>query len=187
MPGTEKTYEELQAELALLRAREPQPEQSNVPATPIYAPPSAAPADQAPSADPYAITAWADSGYDFRVPSGQLCRLRKLDPAKLAVSGILDKITRLPGLAQDQIDRAEGAPPMKADEMPSADAVSALSEVLSMLVPLAVEKPTIYPVPAEGEERVTGRVYLDSVDFTDQVAIMERVTGGVRKMDAFRQ
>jgi hypothetical protein len=138
-------------------------------------------------ADRYAVTTWGQNGQDFRTPSGQLCRLRKLNPAKLAASGILDRITRLPGMAQDLVDQAEGAPPAKTDEMPSAEAVEALVDLLNVLIPIAVEQPTIYPLPGEGEERVTGRVYVDSVDFTDQVAIMEKVVGGLRSFDNFRQ
>jgi hypothetical protein len=185
MPGDDQTIETLQAQLAALEA-----------ARDHMAPPETAPrrvetaslpALAAPDADPYAVTSWGETGYDFRTPSGQLCRLRKLDPARLAMSGVLDKITRLPGLAQEQIDKAEGNPPPATPEMPSSDQLSALTDVLQILIPLAVEKPAIWELPAEGEERVNGRVYIDTVDFADQVAIMERVTGGVKAFDNFRQ
>jgi hypothetical protein len=136
------------------------------------------------ASNPYAATSWGSNFYDFRVPSGQLCQMRKLQPEELAEKGILDKITRLPALAQEQIDQAEGKPPTltKAE----ADALPELLSVLSLLLPLVVVQPELWPEPAEGEERVAGRVYVRDVELADRIAIMERALEGVAKMDNFR-
>jgi hypothetical protein len=178
MPGEEKTIQQLEAELALARRAAD---------TGDVKLPSSAP-QPVQSSDPYAATSWGESGYDFRTPSGQLCRMRKLDPAKLAASGILDKITRLPAISQAEIDRAQGLPPEKqAEMMPDASAITALVEVLDIIVPLAVEKPQVYVDPAEGEDRIPGRVYMSQIEFGDRVAIMERATGSVKAFDNFRE
>jgi hypothetical protein len=136
--------------------------------------------------DPYAPTTWGEGEYDFRTPGGQLCRLRDLPIEELAQQGILDRITRLPGLTQELIDKAEGAPPSSASGLPDGETVKTLREVVDILVPLVVVAPHIWPLPAEGEDRVKGRVYVDTIPFTDRVAIMNRSVKGLQNLDAFR-
>lgn len=141
-------------------------------------------------ASPYAVTGWGSNLYDFEVPSGQLCQMKKLRPDELIGTGILDKLTRLPGLAEEQIQKAEGKPPVKEDETASEKQIMELLPVINQLVCLVVVQPKVWPEPSEDQEdniaRVEGRVYIGDVDLADQVAIMERVTSGVRKMDNFR-
>jgi hypothetical protein len=138
-----------------------------------------------PEADKYAVTTWGESEYDFRVPSGQLCRMKKIQPQELAGTGLLDRITRLPGLAEEQVRKAEGQPPTPA--MPEAEQLKTMVSLLEELLPLVVVKPKLHPNPLNGEDKVPGRVYVSDVDLADQIAIMERAVGGVAKMDNFRQ
>jgi hypothetical protein len=139
-----------------------------------------------PQEDPYAVTTWGETEYDFVVPSGQRCRMKKLRPESLVGTEILDMITVLPGHAQELINQSSGMPPGKltaslAEELPK------LIEVLDKLLPLVVVRPTLWPMPPEGEERVPGRVYVQDVELSDRVAIMERALGGVKKIEPFRQ
>lgn len=164
-----QTVEELEQQLAEARANSTQ---TNVPTI--------------PTADPYAVTAWGQVEYDFQVPSGQLCRMRKLLPEELVKEGILDQLTRLPGLAQVEIDKAEGARPASLDQMPSGSDITALLDVLNKLIPLVVVQPKVY-ADSEGESREPGRVYVSDIELADRIAIMERATGGVQKFDAFRE
>lgn len=135
--------------------------------------------------DPYAVTGWGSSVYDFVVPSGQMCQLKRLRPEELIGTGLLDKLTRLPGLAEEQIQKAEGKPP-KGNENMSESEIMVMLPVINQLVCLVVKQPKVLPDPPEEQERIPGQVYVSDIDLFDRVAIMERVTGGVRKMDNFR-
>jgi hypothetical protein len=136
--------------------------------------------------DRYAATTWGTNEYDFTTPSGQTCRMRKLPIEDLAKRGILDKLTRLPGLTGELVKAAEGEPPTP-DKMPSAETIEALTEVVNELLPIVVVQPQVHPLPAEGEERLAGLIYVDMVDFADRVAILNRSTAGLVEFDNFRK
>ena len=184
------TVEELQAQLDVLRAeQDPRVVANSAPA----APPEQA--QEAPSngpSDPYAPTAWGATEYDFITPLGQRCRLRTLPLERLAEAGILDKLTRLPGIAEELIAKAEGQPP-QPEQMPDAQTVETITEVVNKLIPIVVVAPVISEVPdPEAEdpadrERVAGRIYVDSIDLRDRIAIMNRAVGPLVKLDSFRQ
>lgn len=153
-----------------------------------YVAPSPVPSSQ----DPYLVTAWGSNEEDYRTPSGQLCRLRKLVPEDLLELGILDEVSRLPGLVQaGPIRQGEGQPPTDPEKemldlLRDPDKARAMMGVIDKLVAYAVVKPNLKTVPPEGEERKPGQVYTDMVGFGDKVAIMEYVLSGVRKLDSFR-
>lgn len=179
MPGDDsKTIEQLQAELAAAYASRMQGEVRVTSS-----------ATSVPAEDPYAPTAWAANEYDFEVPSGQRCRLRKLPVEELVRSGVLDKLTRLPGLTDKVIRTAEGLPPVKEpaeDEMPAPEHMQGLLELLDAILPIVVLKPRVYPEPTDPEQRINGRVYPSSIELADRVAILERSVGGLRDLDKFR-
>lgn len=139
--------------------------------------------------DPYAPSVWGSDEFDFVAPSGQRCRLRRLQIEALVEAGILDKVSRLPGLAEELVEKAEGAPPAK--EIPSREQIRAVVEICNELLPLAVVRPTISRMPdpeaedPKDRERQPGRIYPDSVDIWDRVAIMERLLKGVKALDRF--
>ncbi len=142
--------------------------------------------------NPYAVTSWGENEYDFRVPSGQLCRMRKLRPEQLVGSDLLDRVTRLPGFAQQAIDQAEGKPPAKIVDAPAKEDLQAVIKVMNELLPMVVVQPKVYAVPEPTAadpvpKRVPGVVYTDMIELGDRIAIMERAISGVSKMDNFRQ
>lgn len=153
------------------------------------------PAAPFPPQDPYAVTTWGTDLYDFVVPSGQRCQMRRLRPERLLGTGLLDKMTRLPGFAEEQIRKAEGQPPVAA--MPTGEQLESVQEVLNELLPIVVVQPKIWQVPTpeqanddpdlDNSERRSGRVYVDQVDLFDAIAIMNRATSGVSKLDNFRE
>lgn len=136
--------------------------------------------------DKYAATSWGGAEYDFTTPSGQLCRLRRLPLEELAKTGVLDRVTRLPGLTAELVTKAQGLPPSAEAELPPVEHIEAIGEVVNAIVPIVVVEPKVYAIPPEGEERVNGLIYVDSIDFVDRVAIMNRVIGPLAKLDNFR-
>lgn len=141
------------------------------------------PSPPAPAQDPYDWSAPTEE--EFTVPSGRKCLLKSADVKELAAAGILDRVTRLQGLANELVEMAEGKPPTN----PSTDfgkSISELEVVLDKLLPLVVIKPRLYPVPKD-VERTKGLVYVDSVPFTDKVAIANKTLGALAKFDNFRK
>jgi len=185
MPGT-RSIEELQAELQQAYAEARQLPEPLISPSPTKTLSGASP--QPPEADPYASAAeaWSSNEFDFRVPSGHLCRMRKMPLKELAAKGILDQVTRLPGIVDGVIAKAENAPP-QPQSMPDKQTIEVMDQLLNIITPLVVVRPKIWPMPEEGEERVNGRIYPDTVDLTDRVAIMERAMSGVKMLDSFRE
>jgi hypothetical protein len=177
------SVEELESQLAAARANS---NQTNV-ATVRESDPFAGSGPKTEKINPYAVTSWGSIEYDFTVPSGQTCRMRKLRPETMIGAGILDKITRLPGFAQEAIDKAEGARPAGVGTMPSTEDMRQLLVVLAEIIPLVVVQPPVHPDPADGEEREPGVVYISDIELADRIAIMERATSGISKFDNFRE
>lgn len=127
--------------------------------------------------------AGATDSADFVVPSGQKCRLRQLTPEMLLPLGILDKVTRLEGMAQSLVDVAEGQPPAP-EKAPSRADFELLLETINLIVPLAVEQPTVV---ADGAvDAPADAIRVSSIDLTDRVAIMEKALEKIRALDRFR-
>jgi hypothetical protein len=152
---------------------------------------SVRPADVMPvvPVDPYAETAaaWLSDEFDFDLPSGSKCRMRKMPLKELATKGILDRVTRLPGIVEEVIEKSENKPPKPAvDDIPDNETIEALDLLLNIIVPLVVVQPKVWEIPESGE-RVAGRIYPDTIELSDRVAIMERSMAGVKGLDSFRQ
>lgn len=136
-------------------------------------------------ANPYAPTEWGNDLYDFRVPSGQLCQMRKLRPENVMHTGLLDKITRLPALAEEQVHKAQGLPPDA--QMPTKEQLAQVIAVVNEMLPLVVVQPVVCPDDTPAEERPVGSVLVSDIELFDRIAIMNRATQGVAKLDNFRQ
>lgn len=121
----------------------------------------------------------------FTCPSGQTCRLRPLEPDQLLIAGILDKVTRLEGLAQVLVNQAEGMPPEK-QRLPSREEFAELLEVINLVVPLTVVEPTVLPDPKPGEEYDPKGLYVSRINLADRLAIMNKALEGVKALDNFR-
>src|SRR5690349_11159062 len=95
---------------------------------------AAEPSQPSSPQDEYAVTSWGSDLYDFVVPSGQRCQMRKLKPETLIGTDLLDKVTRLPAFAEENIRVAEGKPPAAA--LPDKEALAQLVSVLNELLPM---------------------------------------------------
>lgn len=134
-------------------------------------------------------TVWAkrkfNRGNDFTVPSGQRCKLKKLEVEDLLEAGILDQVTRLEGLAQELIDRSSGEPPT-LNKVPNRENLATLLTLVNVVVPMAVVEPKVLPIPQDGEERADGVLYADDIDLMDRIAIMNESLREVAMLDHFR-
>lgn len=137
--------------------------------------------------EPDAGNVWAKRRAGDRVftcPSGQKCRLRPVQLEALMMEGILDQVTRLEGLAQELVARAQGLPPEK-QEMPSREDFGQLLKVVNAIVPLAVADPEVFPEDFKGEIP-PGGVTVADIDIMDRIAILNEALSGLQKLDNFR-
>lgn len=152
----------------------------------------------------YAPIAWGGkkaASIELRVPSGQLCLVRTVGVPGLIEAGILSHVDSLTSIVSDEfIKKNEAGNPVL--DIPgitdSEGAVKSIMEVMSKVVCLAVVEPKVYEVPMKHEdpddpesplvedERVEGRVYIDTVDEEDQVFIFQAVIGGTQDLEQFR-
>lgn len=127
----------------------------------------------------------SSTSYEFTVPSGQTCRLRRLAPEKLLEAGILDKIGILESLADKLVSKSNGEPPV-ANTVPTSEEFALLLETINLVVPMVVIEPVVYAdsaVVADGEEVIR----VSDIDLDDRMAILEESVKGITKLSSFRQ
>lgn len=159
----------------------------------------------------YEPTTWGSNEFDHRVPSGQKIRVRKLDPMILMAEGLLGDLdfltsivtnTHIPNGEKTAIQRAKeakakvgtaGQPKEEPDPnkimkdlFSSPEKMKNFTNSLNRVLMTAVVAPKVWPLPEGEEERVKGRVYIDSVDFNDKVSVFTAVTKGVTDLEQFR-
>lgn len=154
--------------------------------------------------DHYAPSAWgaaAESrkGFDFTVPSGQLCRIVPIPLEKLVLDGVIDDIDsvmrvvnsdiakklspsgkELTEAEKDQIDAVEGINFIRSDAGKAAVAM------MNKIVPLVVVKPTISPDPANLDDREDGKIYVSDISLVDRSAIFGVVMAPTEAAAQFR-
>lgn len=125
----------------------------------------------------------AAKGTDFTCPSGQTCRLHKIEPEALLRLGILDKVTRLEGLASELVERAEGQPPAAAT-LPSREDLEDLLSTINAFTLAAVAEPRLYA--DDDTEAPEDGIRVSEIDLEDRMAIMEYAMRGIKSLDRFR-
>jgi hypothetical protein len=162
----------------------------------------------------YAPKAWGAMEFDFDLPSGDVCQLKKIDPFELAEAGLLDQLDfatsvvmnthakngRMSNVERVKRDRArreaQGRNPDEvteedvmtlADIAKNAEHSKAFREVLNKLIAIAVVQPEMHLPPPKGKERNDEWFYVDAVPFPDKMAIFNRIMEGVRGVEQFRE
>lgn len=135
---------------------------------------------------------------DLTVPSGVVCLVKKPDPMILVEAGVQDEVDILTSFVQEKhVTRVKGGKRVKVvEEAPASDAELAklmtnpetrgkLKELMDRIALAIVVKPQLFP-NVDLEERVEGRVYLDTIDFLDKAAIMKHAVGDAKALERFR-
>ena len=166
----------------------------------------------------YAPTKWGTSNeFDFECPSGQVCRLRRIDPVDLAATGLLSKLDwltatvlneHIPNGRKTAAQKAKeskanvGKSKQEVEEELRAKAYKGLldnpdrlakfkSTVDDVLILAVVEPPLALPPQPTNEDpspsREEGQVYTDTIDFNDKMAIFNLATKGVSELEPFRE
>lgn len=142
-------------------------------------------------ASAYAPSVWGtQTQFEVTTPSGQVCLCRELTVERLIEMGLLQAISSLEGIVGNQVlPKAQGQPSVQVDMaelVQNADKLTAVLDLVNVIVCEAVVAPRVHVVPADGENRVDGLVYVDSIGMQDRFAIFAEVTGGLDSLSSFR-
>lgn len=147
----------------------------------------AVPQFEASSVDPYAPTSWGQPiEQDFTCSSGQTCRVRRVDIMDLLGSGMLNNLDFVTKIVEEEHIPNASVMPKPAEKsaismLQNSDPaqMAEFKKSINAVVLRIVLRPSLWPVPEEGEARVDGCVYVDSVPFNDRVELFNwAVTGG---------
>lgn len=148
-----------------------------------------------PEADSkYAADAWVSGGVggmeDLRVPSGQLCLVRRPGLEGLIKAGILRNMDSLTALVdQKHVKKAKKGQQAQLDVESVMKDEKALEQILytvDKVVCHVVVKPEVHPAPNDVTRRKPGVVYTDMVDLQDKMFIFNFAVGGTRDLESFR-
>lgn len=149
-----------------------------------YSTPTAPPSQEE---DRYAPTTWGVLDEELRVPSGQLCRVKKLDFVDLMASGMLDKLNTLQGVVDKHVKKGEGAPPIDPMKMMTdRRTATQMADLISQVVCMVVTAPKVEMPPKDPAKRVDGVIYSDTVDIMDKMEIFTHAMGGMSELESFR-
>jgi hypothetical protein len=166
-------------------------------------------------ANKYAATSWGSENLmDLTVPSGQTCQVRRPGVTGLIKAGVLDSLDSLSSIVTtDHIDRVEKGkdPHVTAEDMKALsrnkDGLLRAVELADKVTLYCVVQPPLSPIPlvrnpVTGEPeldddmrpieiplegREPGHIYVDQVDLTDKMFILQFVVGGVADLEQFRE
>ena len=156
------------------------------------------PAKSKTNVDKYAATTWGIDTEDLECPSGQTCLVRRVDVMKLMADGTLHKTDMLTELVDKQHVAKKAKGGKNAARAAEVDTEKLLKEALKdpeklkelvatvdSIVLATVVKPELHEVPEDGDERIPGKVYIDTVDINDKTFIMQYAFGGTRAAARF--
>lgn len=138
--------------------------------------------------DPYAATSWGKPvEQDLTCPSGQLCRVRKVDVIDLLGDGMLNNADFLSSIANQLTPGSDKKAAGVIAE--NAKNMEGFKEVMRKVVTRIVLKPKLHMPPEDDNDRVDGLVYIDTVNLTDQIHIFNwAITGKeAEELQQFRQ
>jgi hypothetical protein len=136
---------------------------------------------------------------DLTVPSGVVCLVKRPDPMIFVEAGALDEIDVLTTFVQEKhVTRVQKGKRVKVvEETPANDAElmklmsdpdtrSKLRDLMDRVTCAIVIKPEVFP-NVNLEDRVGGRVYVDTIDFVDKAFILKYAVGDPKALERFRQ
>lgn len=138
--------------------------------------------------DRYAPTSWGVYDEEMIVPSGQICRVKKLDLADVLASGMMDKLNTLQGVVDKNVRKSSGQPPTDPMKMLSdRRTAKQMAELMNEVVCLVVTAPVVVMPPERKEDRKDGVIYADTVHMMDKMEIFTRALGDLDQLESFRE
>ncbi len=151
----------------------------------------------APPANPYVVTGWRAKQhveFDVTLPSGQVCRVRRLerdDLLRMDIMQYLDTFT--PMLLEDSMSDEQREQMMTEEVKRNPEALQKMLKAIDKVVMVACVKPQITEDPAQvnyggefdwGNPNFTPVAFLDDIDTFERMAIFGAAFG--QDMDALK-
>lgn len=137
--------------------------------------------------DTYAPTVWGQYDEELVCPSGQKCRVKKLDFTDVMASGMMDQLNTLSGVVDKHVKKAEGQPPIDALKMMTDKRTAGQMKVLiDEVVCMVVTAPKVEMPPEDFSDRVIGVVYADTIGIIDKMRVFELAMGDLSELEKFR-
>jgi hypothetical protein len=148
----------------------------------------------------YVPTTWGGDKYqDVEVPSGQVCLIQRLDMQALMEAGVLTRIDALTVLVDNKhvSRKAKGGKNSKKSQemqndltmkqiMNDPEKFKEVLEVVDRVIMAVVIAPKLHEVPEDNDDRKPDLVYIDTVDLTDKMFLLQYVMGGTSGIARFR-
>ena len=155
------------------------------------------PTTNLPEATTWKSAAEKRQGYDFRVGSGQLCRIRSTDLQQLILDGVIDDVDAVTKLVASDIMQKKAVAPtgknataaaikQSIEFLHSDDGRTAI-ELMNTILPHVIIAPVVLPDPADPEDRDSEAIYISDIDVNDRAEIFAEVMKGVEKAATFRE
>lgn len=124
------------------------------------------------------------------LPSGNYMRIKKVGLSIFTKTGMMPN--SLMALAQKAIDNGKGGhegptEDEMAELMSDPQKIQDIADFMARMTIFVAQEPNVYPLPDEGVERDPELLYIDEVDFDDQMFIFQVVTGGTTDLETFRE
>lgn len=152
----------------------------------------------------------SDETFSLTLPSGQVCRVKKVDIMDLLATGLLRHFDVLSSLmdegpikaGKDKLQGHKGKAKAKDDDnklikkiMADPSVIGAMVGMADLIAPRACVEPRVAihydpmddsrtPIPAD--DREDGIIYTDQIDFMDKIEIMNECVDGMEDLSQFR-
>lgn len=132
----------------------------------------------------------APAGNIVELPSGQKARLRRLGVQRLAALGVLSNTDLLTSLVDKKhINRVKGSPELDEESlMGDPEGMMKALAMVDQIVIATVIEPRLSPSPADDQEpRDESKMYVEDVDLTDKMFILNYTIGRSKDLESFRR
>jgi len=133
--------------------------------------------------EPTPVSAWAKQGTVVKLPSGKAMRIKKTGIMDLAHDGLVPNA--LMSIIMTSVQK--GQQPKVEDILSDKIELSAMFEMMDNAVIKMALEPQVHPLPEEGKERRSDRLYIDQIDEEDKMFLWHIATGGTADVEQFRK
>lgn len=155
------------------------------------------PTTNLPEATTWKSAAEKRLGYDFRVSSGQLCRIRSTDLQQLILDGVIDDVDAVTKLVASDIMQKKAIAPTGKNATASAikqsleflksDEGRTAIDLMNIILPHVIIAPAVLLDPEDPADRDPNVIYVSDIDINDRAEIFAEVMKGVEKAAKFRE
>lgn len=141
-------------------------------------------ATQKAAPKPTTATQWKKQaqGVPVEVPSGNTALVRNVGMQVFLKQGIVPN--SLMAIVKQAISGKKIE--LNVEEI-TEQQLSDMVDLFDAVTLYVVVEPKVYPAPAQDEERESGKLYVDEVDFEDKQFIFQWAVGGTRDLEKFRE